>query len=194
MTAKLDRADRRDRLHRPPPPRRAAPARLPRPRPAAPPRRGAARGVGRGDRRHRHAPQHGGRPCAASTRSSIRPGSRTPCRAGPRTITGPSTREATLGLARAAERAGVRRFVFLSSIRAQCGPFRRAACSPRRARRAPTDAYGRSKLAAEAGPRRPRPRLGGAAPGARLRAGREGQHGGAPARSPARPGRCPSAG
>src|SRR5262249_8752261 len=30
--------------------------------------------------------------------------------------------EATIGLARAAHRAGAKRFVFLSSIRAQCGP------------------------------------------------------------------------
>jgi nucleoside-diphosphate-sugar epimerase len=58
--------------------------------------------------------------------------------------------EATIGLARAAERAGAKRFVFLSSIRAQSGPV--ADCvltedlEPR-----PTDAYGRSKLAAEEG-------------------------------------------
>jgi nucleoside-diphosphate-sugar epimerase len=57
--------------------------------------------------------------------------------------------EATAALARAAERAGVKRFVFLSSIRAQSGPASDAvlteAMEPR-----PTDAYGRSKLAAEA--------------------------------------------
>lgn len=56
--------------------------------------------------------------------------------------------EATLELARAAERAGVRRFVFLSSIRAQSGPsddrVLTEAMEPQ-----PTDAYGRSKLAAE---------------------------------------------
>ena len=58
--------------------------------------------------------------------------------------------EATVALARAAERAGVRRFVFLSSIRAQTGPVSRDILdesSPA----APTDAYGRSKLAAEEG-------------------------------------------
>jgi nucleoside-diphosphate-sugar epimerase len=58
--------------------------------------------------------------------------------------------EATIGLARAARRAGVKRFVFLSSIRAQCGPTADTvlteALEPR-----PTDAYGRSKLAAEQG-------------------------------------------
>ena len=58
--------------------------------------------------------------------------------------------EATIGLARAARRAGAKRFVFLSSIRAQCGPTSDAvlteAVEPR-----PTDAYGRSKLAAERG-------------------------------------------
>jgi UDP-glucose 4-epimerase len=58
--------------------------------------------------------------------------------------------EATLKLARAAERAGVRRFVFLSSIRAQSGPTADGvlteAMQPE-----PTDAYGRSKLAAEQG-------------------------------------------
>jgi nucleoside-diphosphate-sugar epimerase len=58
--------------------------------------------------------------------------------------------EATIGLARAARRAGVKRFVFLSSIRAQCGPTADTvlteALEPQ-----PTDAYGRSKLAAERG-------------------------------------------
>jgi UDP-glucose 4-epimerase len=58
--------------------------------------------------------------------------------------------EATIGLARAARRAGAKRFVFLSSIRAQCGPTADTvlteAAEPR-----PTDAYGQSKLAAERG-------------------------------------------
>jgi UDP-glucose 4-epimerase len=58
--------------------------------------------------------------------------------------------EATIRLAQAAQRAGARRFVFLSSIRAQCGAVAEAvqteAVPP-----APTDAYGRSKLAAEQG-------------------------------------------
>jgi nucleoside-diphosphate-sugar epimerase len=58
--------------------------------------------------------------------------------------------ETTIDLARAAQRAGAKRFVFLSSIRAQCGPTADAvlteAAPPR-----PTDAYGRSKLAAERG-------------------------------------------
>src|SRR5882672_810578 len=58
--------------------------------------------------------------------------------------------EATVRLARAARRAGAKRFVFLSSIRAQCGPTSdlvlTEAVEPR-----PTDAYGRSKLAAERG-------------------------------------------
>jgi nucleoside-diphosphate-sugar epimerase len=58
--------------------------------------------------------------------------------------------EATIRLARAARRAAVKRFVFLSSIRAQCGPTADAvlteAVEPR-----PTDAYGNSKLAAERG-------------------------------------------
>jgi nucleoside-diphosphate-sugar epimerase len=58
--------------------------------------------------------------------------------------------EATIGLARAAQRAGVRRFVFLSSIRAQSGPTASAVLtedlSPQ-----PNEAYGASKLAAEQG-------------------------------------------
>lgn len=58
--------------------------------------------------------------------------------------------QATVALARAAQRAGARRFVFLSSIRAQTGPSATRVlnedCAPR-----PTDAYGRSKLAAEHG-------------------------------------------
>jgi UDP-glucose 4-epimerase len=58
--------------------------------------------------------------------------------------------EATIGLARAAQRAGARRFVFLSSIRAQSGPAAEAVLSEDLPP-APTDAYGRSKLAAEQG-------------------------------------------
>jgi nucleoside-diphosphate-sugar epimerase len=58
--------------------------------------------------------------------------------------------EATIGLDRAARRAGAKRFVFLSSIRAQCGPTAEMvlteAVEPR-----PTDAYGMSKLSAERG-------------------------------------------
>lgn len=57
---------------------------------------------------------------------------------------------ATLALARAAQAAGVRRFVFLSSIRAQSGPSAMGALSEADPP-APTDAYGRSKLAAERG-------------------------------------------
>jgi len=58
--------------------------------------------------------------------------------------------DATIRLAQAAQRAGARRFVFLSSIRAQCGPVADAiqteSIEPK-----PVDAYGRSKLAAEQG-------------------------------------------
>src|ERR1700730_6207510 len=56
--------------------------------------------------------------------------------------------DATIALARAAQRSGVRRFIFLSSVRAQSGATApqvlTEAMSPQ-----PTDAYGRSKLAAE---------------------------------------------
>lgn len=58
--------------------------------------------------------------------------------------------EATIGLARAARRAGAKRFVFLSSIRAQCGPTAETALTEADDPK-PTDAYGRSKLAAEHG-------------------------------------------
>ena len=58
--------------------------------------------------------------------------------------------EATIGLARAAQRAGTKRFVFLSSIRAQSGPTADHVLTEDLAP-APTDAYGRSKLAAERG-------------------------------------------
>jgi UDP-glucose 4-epimerase len=58
--------------------------------------------------------------------------------------------EATIELARAARRAGAKRFVFLSSIRAQCGPTA-ATVLTESAEPAPTDAYGKSKLAAERG-------------------------------------------
>jgi nucleoside-diphosphate-sugar epimerase len=58
--------------------------------------------------------------------------------------------EATIALARAAERARVKRFVFLSSIRAQVGPSAEGVVTEAMAPR-PTDDYGRSKLAAEQG-------------------------------------------
>jgi nucleoside-diphosphate-sugar epimerase len=58
--------------------------------------------------------------------------------------------EATVTLARAAARAGARRFVFLSSIRAQSGPAAREILTEELEPR-PTDAYGRSKLEAERG-------------------------------------------
>jgi nucleoside-diphosphate-sugar epimerase len=58
--------------------------------------------------------------------------------------------QATLDFARAAQAAGVERFVFLSSIRAQSGPVGERPLSETDAP-APTDAYGRSKLAAEQG-------------------------------------------
>jgi nucleoside-diphosphate-sugar epimerase len=58
-------------------------------------------------------------------------------------------RQATAELAAAATRAGVRHFVFVSSIRAQSGPSADHALTERD-EPAPTDAYGRSKLAAEA--------------------------------------------
>src|SRR5436190_13553709 len=56
--------------------------------------------------------------------------------------------EATIGLARAAQRAGIKRFVFLSSIRAQSGPTADQVLTEALPAQ-PTDAYGRSKLAAE---------------------------------------------
>jgi UDP-glucose 4-epimerase len=58
--------------------------------------------------------------------------------------------EATIALARAAQRAGARRFVFLSSIRAQSGPSADHVLTEDLTPQ-PTDAYGRSKLAAEQG-------------------------------------------
>jgi UDP-glucose 4-epimerase len=58
--------------------------------------------------------------------------------------------EATIELARAAQKAGVRRFIFLSSIRAQSGPTAPEILTEDMDPR-PTDAYGRSKLAAEQG-------------------------------------------
>jgi nucleoside-diphosphate-sugar epimerase len=58
--------------------------------------------------------------------------------------------EATIRLAQAAQRAGARRFVFLSSIRAQSGPVAEHVLTEDM-EPTPTDAYGRSKLAAEQG-------------------------------------------
>ncbi len=58
--------------------------------------------------------------------------------------------QATLALARAAQEAGIRRFIFLSSIRAQSGPISDKPISETDTP-SPTDAYGRSKLGAEQG-------------------------------------------
>jgi UDP-glucose 4-epimerase len=58
--------------------------------------------------------------------------------------------EATINLARAARRAGAKRFIFLSSIRAQCGPAADGVITED-VEPSPTDVYGRSKLAAERG-------------------------------------------
>jgi nucleoside-diphosphate-sugar epimerase len=58
--------------------------------------------------------------------------------------------EATVRFARAAERARVKRFIFLSSIRAQSGPTAEGVLTEDREPQ-PTDAYGRSKLEAEKG-------------------------------------------
>lgn len=57
-------------------------------------------------------------------------------------------RQATEHLAKAAADAGIRQFVFVSSLRAQCGPTADHVLTERDLP-APTDAYGRSKLAAE---------------------------------------------
>ncbi|WP_074446518.1 NAD-dependent epimerase/dehydratase family protein [Saliniramus fredricksonii] len=57
-------------------------------------------------------------------------------------------RDATRALAIAARHAGVRRFVFLSSVRAQCGPVSNHSVGDDEAPE-PTDPYGRSKLEAE---------------------------------------------
>jgi UDP-glucose 4-epimerase len=58
--------------------------------------------------------------------------------------------QATIRLAQAAERAGAKRFVFLSSIRAQSGPVAKAVLTEDQEPQ-PTDPYGRSKLEAERG-------------------------------------------
>jgi len=58
--------------------------------------------------------------------------------------------DATIGLARSAFASGVKRFVFLSSARAQAGPSAPVALTEADVP-SPTDAYGRSKLAAEQG-------------------------------------------
>jgi nucleoside-diphosphate-sugar epimerase len=57
-------------------------------------------------------------------------------------------RDATRALAQAARQAGVKRFVFLSSVRAQSGPAADASLRDEDVP-GPTDAYGRSKLEAE---------------------------------------------
>jgi UDP-glucose 4-epimerase len=58
--------------------------------------------------------------------------------------------DATVALARSALAHGVKRFVFLSSVRAQSGPWSRTVLTEDDEPQ-PTDAYGRSKLAAEQG-------------------------------------------
>jgi len=58
--------------------------------------------------------------------------------------------DATVQFAKAAKRARVKRFIFLSSIRAQSGPAASVVLTEEQDAR-PTDAYGRSKLEAEKG-------------------------------------------
>src|SRR5581483_4679110 len=58
--------------------------------------------------------------------------------------------QATIELARSAQSCGVKRFVFLSSVRAQSGPSSPAVLTEDDEPK-PVDAYGRSKLAAEHG-------------------------------------------
>ncbi|BAQ18199.1 NAD-dependent epimerase/dehydratase family protein [Methyloceanibacter caenitepidi] len=58
--------------------------------------------------------------------------------------------DATVRFAKAAKRARVKRFLFLSSIRAQSGPVASCVLTEDQEAR-PTDAYGRSKLEAERG-------------------------------------------
>ena len=58
--------------------------------------------------------------------------------------------DATVNLARAAQKAGAKRFIFLSSIRAQSGAAADRVLTEDQEPR-PTDGYGRSKLAAEQG-------------------------------------------
>ena len=84
--------------------------------------------------------------------------------------------EATIRLARAARRAGAKRFIFLSSIRAQCGPtadtVQCEAVEPR-----PTDAYGEFETRGRTRSGRTRPRLGVTAGSVGLRPWRQRQHG-----------------
>ena len=90
-----------------------------------------------------------GRRCStASIKSSILPAS--PYRRRPlRRFTTASIGRRPRARSAAAARNGIRHFVFVSSIRAQSGPSADHALTERD-EPAPTDAYGRSKLAAEA--------------------------------------------
>ena len=125
MTGPARRADRRHRLHRPPSAARSCRSAaiairvlLRRPTDAA------AGGDRRRRRRPRPAAEHGG---GAARRRCGDPLGRHRARhvgRAARTTTGPSTPRRRSALARAAERAGAKRFVFLSSIRAQSGPDR----------------------------------------------------------------------
>ena len=67
----------------------------------------------------------------------------------PATVYDEVNHRATAALADRAAAAGIRRFVFMSSLRAQTGPSAERVLTERDEPR-PTDAYGRSKLAAEA--------------------------------------------
>ena len=97
--------------------------------------------------------------------------------------------EATVGFARRHSAHKIKRFVFLSSIRAQSGPTAEGVLTEDREPQ-PTDAYGRSKLAAEQGFAHDRPRLGGAQACPRVWTRRRREHGEARSSSPARPTLC----
>ncbi len=183
-----DRADGGDGLHRASFARRALGPGRPGARAAAPARGGAGGGEQRGGGRSRPADEHGRRPQRRRCRGAFggsRP--RHVRRAGGRFPQLEHRGDAQARRGGPAGEGGTLRVPVVDpcAVRPQCrDPAHRRGCAgPDRSLR-PLEARGRR------GAGRDRARLGGVAPGARLRRGREGQHGRTP---PARPLPLPAA-
>ena len=106
---------------------------------------------------------------------------------------GQSARRPRSSRSRRSAPIGIRHLVFVSSIRAQSGPTRAQAADARPMPPQPTDAYGRSKLAAEEAVRAVERAVHDPAAGADLRPGRQRQSRALMRTCADRPGRCRSA-
>src|ERR1700761_7632031 len=172
-------AHRLDRIHRTPSAARIAQARLPAARAAASSDDAPDQHRKRGDRRYRAAAKHGGGAAGRRCGHSLR-------RPGPRDVRHPRRRlpgdqHRSDHQPRARREARRRQALHLSVFDPRPVRAERRRCADRGARSAPDRCLWALEACRRARPRRARPRLGRVASDAGLRAGREGQHGGADA-------------